>query len=130
MLHLAASSTTMFQEKKEGEPAALVKIGTRGTVGNLLMKEIEYYKRLESQIGSDPEKKHGGSGGGSRYWWGFGLFSSKWQRIKSNYGSRYKFWPRFRMTLDAVECQHHHANKIPGFDYHKLEADTKQYRIW
>ncbi|KAI3745365.1 hypothetical protein L1987_58476 [Smallanthus sonchifolius] len=132
MLHLAQVATTMFPGKKGSDAAALIAIGTHGTMGNLLMKEIEYYKKLESNTDGDPDKKHGGSGGVSRFWRGFGFFKTTWQRWKSNGGSSDKFLPRICMMADVAECRHNHrhANKIPGFNYHNLEAETKQYKIW
>ncbi|KAM0007745.1 hypothetical protein Hdeb2414_s0134g00807911 [Helianthus debilis subsp. tardiflorus] len=133
-------------EKMGDNAAALIAIGTHGTMGNLLMKEIQYYKRLELDNGGDrrnsnvssldPDKKHGGSGsGGSAFWCGFGFFKTKWQRKQGNGGISQKFLPRICMMADATEgCHNHHqrrhANKIPGFNYHNLEDDTKQYKIW
>ncbi|XP_076882852.1 uncharacterized protein LOC143531439 [Bidens hawaiensis] len=125
MLHLAARlpvATSMFSKNKGGDAAPLAEIGTHGTMGNLLMKEIEYYKRLESNIGGDRLKNHGGTSdtnfdsGGSRFWSGFGFFETKWQKNK--------FLPRICIMMDATEGHHNHrqANKIPGFSYHNLEG--------
>ncbi|KAK1424091.1 hypothetical protein QVD17_19403 [Tagetes erecta] len=134
----------MFPEKNGGNAAVLAEIGTHGTMGNLLMKEIEHYKRLESEICGDhlnskstsnPEKHTGNDrGGGSRFWCGLGFFKAKWQSKKSNGGTSDKFLPRICMMMNVAEDrhnyhQHRHANKIPGFNYHNLEADTKQHKI-
>lgn len=141
MLHLAFGchgATIMFPEKNGGNAAELAEIGTHGTMGNLLMKEIEYYKRLESEIGGNRLKyKHGGNdrGGGSRFWSGFGFFIAKWKRKKGDGGSSDKFLQRICMMMDVADDRHNHhhyrhANKIPGFNYHILEANSKQHRNW
>nr|GEW52406.1 hypothetical protein [Tanacetum cinerariifolium] len=116
-------------EKRGGGATTLIEIGTRGTVGNLVMKEIEYFNRLEldssgdhlnTEISLDPGKKH--RGGGSNFWSGFGFLRVTWRRKKSN--TRFlkdTFLPKVCMKMDVAKSRdNHHTNKIPGFSYQNL----------
>ncbi|GJR39919.1 hypothetical protein Tco_1215603, partial [Tanacetum coccineum] len=40
-------ASTILSEKMGGLDHVPIEIGARGTVGNLVMKEIEYFRRLE-----------------------------------------------------------------------------------
>lgn len=104
----------MFQEKKGGAAVAPFEIGTRGTVGNLVMKEIEYFKRLESdhQSSLDPH-----NGGGANFWRGFEFLKITWRRKKRKGGGGDKFLPKVCTKVDVAESRHNHhhrANKIPS----------------
>ncbi|PWA87990.1 hypothetical protein CTI12_AA124850 [Artemisia annua] len=115
-------------EKRGDGAATLIEIGTHGTVGNLVRKEIEYYNRLElgsgdhlnSEISLDPGKKHGG--GGSNFWSGFGFLRVAWRRKKSNTGFlKDTFLPKVCMKVDVAKSRDkHRTNKIPGFSYQNL----------
>nr|XP_043625622.1 uncharacterized protein LOC122597049 [Erigeron canadensis] len=135
MLHIDASAT-MLPEKK-GSDAVPIKIGTRGTVGNLLMKEIEYFKRLDTDSGGDrldfesksldPNRKNCGSGG-LNFWSGFGFLKIKWRGKKTKGSSNDKFLPRVCTMVDVADSHHNHhhcGNKIPGFNYQNLPSDSK-----
>ncbi|KAI3800303.1 hypothetical protein L1987_28390 [Smallanthus sonchifolius] len=125
-----------------GDPVP-IEIGARGTVGNLVMKEIEYFRRLESGGGDEdgdhgkcwnknsvnPDKKHRGDGGGSNFWPSFGFLTITWRRGKRKGGGNGRFLPRMCTTLDVSESRHHRLSKIPSFSYRNLKDDIIQLEV-
>lgn len=55
MLYKGSTSTNILITEKMGTTAPLA-IGTRGTVGSLIRKEIEYFRRLELDCGETSNK--------------------------------------------------------------------------
>ncbi|CAA2998273.1 Hypothetical predicted protein [Olea europaea subsp. europaea] len=98
-----------------------VEVGTPGTVGSLLKREIEYFKRLESErfeMSCFKSERHIGevrSGrGNSRP--GFKFFPLSWTKKKRrNNGIRRSF-------VDPGEI-----SEIPRFSYRNLNADSKRF---
>lgn len=56
MLYKGSTSTNILITEKMGTTAPLA-IGTRGTVGSLIRKEIEYFRRLELDCGETSNKR-------------------------------------------------------------------------
>ncbi|KAK9056383.1 hypothetical protein SSX86_027473 [Deinandra increscens subsp. villosa] len=127
------TTTTTFPEKMEGgdgDPVVPIEIGARGTVGNLVMKEIEYFRRLQSSNGDgdgkpsikpiNDDKKHRGSG--SNFWSSFGFLTVTWRRGKS----KGRFLPRMCTMVDVADSRHH---RPPSFGYRNLKDDINQFQI-
>ncbi|XP_021719675.1 uncharacterized protein LOC110687342 [Chenopodium quinoa] len=55
MLYKASTSTNILIKEKMGTTAPIA-IGTRGTVGSLVRREIEYFRRLERDCGDTSKK--------------------------------------------------------------------------
>lgn len=100
-------------------------VGTRGTVGSLLMKEIEYFTKLEvenhggSQRISDDASKRSDS---KTSFWLLSL-SWKWKKRRSNNGILPNNW-------SAVELsKSNRFNGISGFGYRILKDDANYFSI-
>ncbi|PWA96758.1 hypothetical protein CTI12_AA036570 [Artemisia annua] len=137
-------ATTIFSEKMGGLDPVPIEIGARGTVGNLVMKEIEYFRRLEiggcSNVGDHgkfsirdsniPDKKHRKDGGSSNFWPSFGFLTITWRKVKrKGTGSSGRFLPRMCTMVDVAESPYHklhRLSKIPSFSYQNLKDDNNQ----
>lgn len=104
------------------------------------MKEIEYFKRLETSGGdaygdhkcstkTSPDKKHRGDGNGSNFWHGFGFLTISWRRGKRKGGSSGRFLPRMCTMVDVADSRHHRLTKIPSFNYRNLKDDINQFEV-
>ncbi|CAI9292585.1 unnamed protein product [Lactuca saligna] len=135
-------TTTILPEKMAGGDPVPIEIGARGTVGNLVMKEIEYFKRLEAEsrggdhgkcsirTTSNTNKKHGGDGGGSKFWPSFGFLT--WRRAKRKGDGSGRFLPRMCTMVDVADSRHHNhhrLSKIPSFSYRNLKDDVSQFDV-
>ncbi|KAI3710456.1 hypothetical protein L2E82_40239 [Cichorium intybus] len=137
-------TATILPEKMGGGDPVPIEIGARGTVGNLVMKEIEYFQRLEavSHVGggdhckcsikssSNTNKKHGG--GGSNFWPSFGFLNISWRKSKRKGGGSGRFLPRMCTMVDIADSRHHNhhrLNKIPSFSYRNLKDDVSQFDV-
>ncbi|KAL8032915.1 hypothetical protein ABFS82_13G129300 [Erythranthe guttata] len=103
-----------------------LEIGTRGTVGSLVKKEIEYFREFEvervesSRTSSERSFDEIASRGGRRKSWptSFFRFSLK------------AFWRRKKIrnsgVCSVVDVNHHEMNEdeIPGFRYQNLRAHS------
>ncbi|KAM0054391.1 hypothetical protein Hdeb2414_s0006g00194371 [Helianthus debilis subsp. tardiflorus] len=134
------SATTILPEKMGGVDLVPVEVGACGTVGSLVMKEIEYFRRLESELrgGDDdgssvknsrkPDKHCGdGGGGGSNFWHSFGFLTIIWRRGKSKGGGSGRFLPRMcTMVHVAVSRLHSRQklSKVPSFSYQNLKDEV------
>ncbi|KAJ0787804.1 hypothetical protein HanPI659440_Chr05g0184501 [Helianthus annuus] len=133
------NTTTILPTKMAGSDSLPIEIGTRGTVGNLVMKEIEYFTRLESGNGDqgkcsiknsvNPDKKHRGDGVGSKFWPGFGFLTITWRRGKRKGGESGRFLPRMCTMVDVADSRHHRLTKIPSFSYRNLKDDINQVEV-
>ncbi|CAI9772882.1 unnamed protein product [Fraxinus pennsylvanica] len=98
-----------------------MEVGTPGTVGSLLKREMEYFKRLEVErfeMSCLKSERHNGEKGSCRgnSWPGFKFFPFNWRRKKRrNSGIRRSF-------VDDGEI-----SEIPGFSYRNLKADSKRF---
>lgn len=111
--------------------AAPVAIGTRGTVGSLVRKEIEYFKKfeLERSCGSF-RKPQGqqivdvGSSKTSSFW----SLKMSWKKKKRRGSSSSSNGSLFLPSIcSAVEVANGHSNRfngIPGFGYKVLKNDV------
>ncbi|KVH97393.1 uncharacterized protein LOC112522823 [Cynara cardunculus var. scolymus] len=141
----ATAAAAILPEKMGGRDPVPIEIGARGTVGNLVMKEIEYFKKLELGRGDHdncsrrnffhPDKKHGGDGGGSNFWPSFGFLNVTWRRAKrkgGGGGSSGRFLPRMCTVVDVAESRHHNhhrLSKIPSFGYRNLKDDIDHFEV-
>ncbi|MCD9643665.1 hypothetical protein HAX54_031299 [Datura stramonium] len=100
-----------------------VEVGTRGTVGSLLKKEIEYFRKneLDCSKGSSNNKSQKSSvvidSGSGNSWPSFGFLTMKWKKKKR------------RGTgggLPAM-CSMVEVSEIPGFSYRNLKVDSKRF---
>ena len=118
----ASSSTTKQPEKKRMASAAPIAIGTRGTVGALVRKEIEYFAKLELDR---PRKPRSGGSHSQQHvhhqanWPSFRFLVATWKR-KKHRGSR-SFLPSLCSAAEVAEMNR--LNGIPGFGYRPLRDD-------
>ncbi|KAK8629471.1 hypothetical protein V6N13_078312 [Hibiscus sabdariffa] len=124
--------------------SAPIAIGTRGTVGSLLKKEIEYFTKFEL------EAKGGGSGGQS---WksqvhvemdcrnghsrpGFWFLITGWKRKKRRAGKNNNnnnnnnnggFLPSMCSVIEVADMNR--FNRIPGFNYRILKNDVHNFHV-
>ncbi|GMP65415.1 hypothetical protein CsSME_00026216 [Camellia sinensis var. sinensis] len=126
-MHKSNTITTTIPEKRAAKTP--VEIGTRGTVGSLMMKEIEYFNRLElgSQDSSEKPRhqftdmastssysrppKHGSL--------------IKTPKKKKKGGS--KLVPNICSMVEVAE--NNQPNKTSGFSYRNLKADAKKLQL-
>ncbi|KAA8520041.1 hypothetical protein F0562_014285 [Nyssa sinensis] len=126
MLYKSTTSTTKFPEKMGA--TAPVEVGTRGTVGSLVMKEIEYFSKLELERGESARKPQGhvvnlASGSGNS-WPSFGFLVMTWRRKKRRSSG---FRPSICSVVEVADS--HQLNGIPGFSYRNLKADVKKFEV-
>lgn len=95
-----------------------IKIGTKGTVGSLMMKEIEYFNRLEVLSQSQkhrlqvPEVVATSSGG-----------RPKPKRKKRSS----RFVPSICSAIDVAD--HNGPKLVSGFGYRSLKADVRRLQV-
>ncbi|KAJ8549725.1 hypothetical protein K7X08_033432 [Anisodus acutangulus] len=106
-----------------------VEIGTRGTVGSLLKKEIEYFRKIEldcstgsSNNKSQKSKVEIDSGSGNS-WPSFGFLTMKWKKKKRR-GNGGGLPAMCSMVEVSESCK---MNEIPGFSYRNLKVDSKRF---
>ncbi|OIT00744.1 PREDICTED: uncharacterized protein LOC109230086 [Nicotiana attenuata] len=127
MLYRATSSiTSRFSDKMSA--SVPVEVGTRGTVGSLLKKEIEYFRRLEPDCrGSSNNKPQKSTveinSGGSSSWPSFGFLTMKWRKKKRR-GSGGGL-PAMCSMVEVSENSRMY--EIPGFSYRNLKVDSKRF---
>ncbi|KAL4563084.1 hypothetical protein LXL04_027115 [Taraxacum kok-saghyz] len=137
-------TTTISPEKMAGGDPVPIEVGARGTIGNLVMKEIEYFKRLEAdnrggdhgncsiRSSSNTNKKHNGDGGGSKFWPSFGFLTITWRKAKRKGGNSGRSLPRMCTMVDVVDGRHHNhhrLSKVPSFSYQNLKDDVSQFDV-
>ncbi|VVB12160.1 unnamed protein product [Arabis nemorensis] len=109
--------------------AAPIAIGTRGTIGSLVRKEIDYFKSFHTCPQFDPRKdnsknnkfqqRHSSSRLSS---W---LSRANWRKKKQHScGGRGRFLPSM---CSAVEVSG--ENRVPDFNYRILKSDDKSLRV-
>lgn len=138
---------SQIPDKKMGTTAraralAPVEVGTRGTVGSLLKKEIDYFRRLEEVDGCSTSRPRNvpettsNSASSSRPSFRFpslnlnlNLTAWNWRRKKrrcSNGGGGVR--PAGMCSIVEV-ADTHRLNEIPGFSYRNLRIDSKEFEI-
>ncbi|KAI3680554.1 hypothetical protein L6452_35327 [Arctium lappa] len=137
----AVAAAAILPEKMGGGDPVPIEIGARGTVGNLVMKEIEYFRKLESSRGDHDNCSRNNSsprdkihGGGSNFWPSFGFLTITWRRAKRKGGGSGsgRFLPRMCTVVDVTENRHHNhhrLSKIPTFGYRNLKDDVNQFEV-
>ncbi|RZC46300.1 hypothetical protein C5167_039255 [Papaver somniferum] len=99
-----------------------VKVGTRGTVGALVLQEIEYFSKLDSPCensqGSQPQTNSGSGSCKAK----FGSGSMTQKRKKKKDGGR--FIPSICSVVEVVETNR--LNRIHGVSYRNLRTDSKK----
>lgn len=99
-----------------------VKVGTRGTVGSLIRKEMEYYKQLERNRVMSPnnmvDKSCGPSGLGKSW---LSLKFLIWKRSKKKKSGR--FLPGF-CSFPKVADPQQQLNSLASFGYRNLKAQA------
>ncbi|KAJ8761747.1 hypothetical protein K2173_004557 [Erythroxylum novogranatense] len=128
-MHYKASTITPKIPEKMASTAP-VAIGTRGTVGSLVRKEIEYFTKFElDRFGSsrkiqeqvvEVDSKDDRSKPA-----GFWSLKMSWKRKKRSRNSGF-----LRSICSVVEVNDtNQLNGIPGFSYINLKDDTKNMHI-
>ncbi|KAL3522027.1 hypothetical protein ACH5RR_014861 [Cinchona calisaya] len=115
--------TSKFPEKM-GCTSAPVEVGTRGTVGSLLKKEIEYFRRLEvdccgSSVQSQRHVQDFPSSDSSSSWPSFRFLMMTWRRKKRRGSNGVR--QGMCSTVDVTDSQR--------FSYRNLRADMKEFEI-
>lgn len=101
---------------------APVAIGTRGTVGSLVRREIEYFSKFELERRATSFRKTKGQivdSGHSRH--GFWFMIMSWKRKKRR-GSSSGFLPSVCSAVEVADSNR--LNTIPGFSYMILKSDV------
>ncbi|XWS11199.1 hypothetical protein CRYUN_Cryun38cG0063600 [Craigia yunnanensis] len=122
-------SKTSAKNVPDIEMAALppVEVGTRGTVGSLIMQEIEYFSRLELSCRDSSKNPHlnvrdvASSSSQSRPIVGPVVAT---QKKKKRGGS--KLLPSICST---VEISENRSVGISGFSYRNLKSDVKKLQV-
>ncbi|KZV37162.1 hypothetical protein F511_15082 [Dorcoceras hygrometricum] len=100
-------------------------IGTCGTMGSLLKKEIEYFKGLELEIvESRRQAERNNKEMASRKctsWPGFRCLTDSWRKKKRR-GSGIQ--PNICSIVEVADFDLRELNGIPGFGYHNLNDDA------
>lgn len=116
-------------------PAGPIAVGTRGTVGSLIRKEIEYFSRVEFSNGKRSEHRPGArslemdsnsshaKGQYSRP--GFWFFSLGWRRKKMRLERGFR--SSSCRASDAADIDR--SSSIRGFNYVILEGDEFSHCI-
>ncbi|KAK5826235.1 hypothetical protein V6Z11_A06G174900 [Gossypium hirsutum] len=109
--------------------SAPIAIGTRGTVGSLLKKEIEYFTKFELEGRGGSWKPHAHMvdmdcrTGHSRPGFWFLITGWKRKKRKGNTG----FLPSMCSAIEVAEKEQ--FNRIPGFNYRILQNDVHNFHV-
>ncbi|CAI9303621.1 unnamed protein product [Lactuca saligna] len=98
-----------------------VKIGTKGTVGSLMMKELEYFNMLEVKVHS---RKHSLQVAEAATTSGEQDSATKTPKSKKR-GN--KFVPKFCSVIDVADING--PKMISGFNYKTLKADVRKLQV-
>ncbi|KAL3519497.1 hypothetical protein ACH5RR_017646 [Cinchona calisaya] len=128
-IYSVGNMTSKFPEKMgTGAP---VEVGTRGTVGSLLKKEIEYFRRLEvdcSGSSVQPQRHvEDFTSAGSSSWPRFRFLALTWKRKKRKGGIGAGVRPGMCSMVEVSNT--HRLSEIPGFRYRNLRAEMKEYEV-
>ncbi|GAV81874.1 hypothetical protein CFOL_v3_25327 [Cephalotus follicularis] len=119
MEHKASSTSNKFPEKMTS--AAPIAIGTRGTIGSLVRKEIEYFTKFELDPGRSFRKPQGHivdmASRGPSLW----FLMTSWTRKKRKRKSG--FFPSICSVVEVVDRKR--MKGISGFNYKILKENVK-----
>lgn len=119
IIPILVSSNNMTLKHAADAP---IKIGTKGTVGSLMMKEIEYFNRLEVQsqknvlavatstLGDQPKPKIDS------------VIITPKRKKRSN-----KFMPSICSVIDVAD--HNGPKLVSGLGYRTLKADVRRLQV-
>lgn len=96
---------------------APLEVGTRGTIGSLVKREIDYFTKLELERSSEDMASVGRSS-----WPSFRFSLSSWRRKK-----RRNCGIRPGMMADVSDSER--LSQIPGFGYLNLKVDSQRYDV-
>lgn len=105
-----------------------LEVGTRGTIGSLLKREIEYFRKLElecveNRMDSERSSEEMASGGRNS-WPSFGFSMASWRRKKRrNIGIR----PGICSTVEVADSER--QQEIRGFSYQNLRVDSERFDV-
>ncbi|KAG6603769.1 hypothetical protein SDJN03_04378, partial [Cucurbita argyrosperma subsp. sororia] len=116
-MYKGMSRSRSLSEKMDG--IAPLAIGTRGTVGSLVMKEIEYFTKFEVERHGSSQRISGDASRRSDCKGSFWLVSLtwKWKKRKGNNG----ILPNICSAVELSKSNR--FNGIPGFSYRILKHD-------
>jgi len=109
---VSVHSPNCAEDRLDMATAAPVAIGTRGTVGSLVRKEIEYFSKVHSS--SSPAEEAASRRGHFRL--GFRFFAAPWRRKK-------RLVPRICSVVEVAERNYGVRSEIPGFNYRVLKDE-------
>lgn len=125
-----AATKTKFLNRIMGAPAP-VAIGTRGTIGSLVMKEIEYFTKFELDKRGNSHKpqphfvdmvsSRGYSMSRPSFW--VLLMTGKRRKRRSTNG----FLPKICSVAEVAESNQ--LNRIPGYSYRILKSDIHNFEL-
>lgn len=102
-----------------------VAIGTRGTIGSLVRKEIEYFSKFELGISQRPQRRMVSSRGYST------SRSSFWVLLMTGKRKKQKgtnvFLPKMCSAAEVAESNK--WNRIPGYGYRTLKDDINNFQL-
>lgn len=91
-----------------------LEVGTRGTMGSLVKREIDYYRKVELERAETSSRER------PSRWGGFRFSMSNWKRKKR----------RSSGICSVVEVAHgDRVNDIPGYGYLNLKVDSQRYDV-
>ncbi|CAK9138065.1 unnamed protein product [Ilex paraguariensis] len=123
MYKSSTNATTMPEKMGTKIP---IEIGTRGTIGSLIMQEIEYFSQLELGCRNASEKSRcqvTGRASTSSYSRPKVVSLIRTPKKKKG-GSR--FIPRMCSVVEVADNQ---PNVISGFNYRNLKADVQRVQV-
>lgn len=128
-IYSVGDMNSRFPEKMgAGTP---VEVGTRGTVGSLLKKEIEYFRRLEvDSCGSSAQPQRRAqdfTSTGSNTWPSFKFLTMKWRRKKRRGSAGTSVRPGMCSMVEVAKS--HRLSEISRFSYRNLRADMKEFEF-
>ncbi|KAL5775438.1 hypothetical protein ACOSP7_012995 [Xanthoceras sorbifolium] len=131
-IKMQSKVTTKTRISDNMAAAAPVAIGTRGTVGSLVRREIEYFSKFELERRAISFQKTrgqivdmGSSSGHSRH--GFWFMMMSWKRKKRRGSSSSGFLPSICSAAEVADKDR--LNCIPGFNYSILKSDVNNLHI-
>ncbi|XP_075504011.1 uncharacterized protein LOC142541352 [Primulina tabacum] len=98
-------------------------IGTCGTMGSLLKREIEYFKGLELEcVESRRQSERNDKEMASKKcnsWPGFRFFTDSWRKKRRRSSG---IQPGICSLVEVADLDFQELNGIPGFTYHNLKV--------
>ena len=124
---VTAITKTIFVERMSAPTP--VAIGTRGTIGSLVRKEIEYFSKFELGNSQRPQPHYVDMVSSRGYsscrpsFWVFLMTGKRRKRRGSNV-----FVPKMCSVAEVVENSK--WNRVPGYGYRILKDDINNFHLW